>query len=174
MLSQYLRLVVFAFGLLVGLQLPGFVDQYAKRVSAHQIEAVRALSGFQETANTYFAGSIDALITHHAASPDPAFQDEAKGIRKLFDRVTLLNAELAALQGSLLGRIIHVALRPNAEMFAETRVAYSYTVPLDPPAIGSGIIIGALLALAVDAVLALIGLALTRRTHHVHRAAHGR
>jgi DUF2937 family protein len=174
MLSHYLRLIVFAFGLLVGVQVPGFVDQYAKRVSAHQIEAVRALSGFQETANTYYAGSIEALIAHHTASADLAFQDEAKSIRQLFDRVTVLNAELAALRGSLAGRIAHVALRSNREIFAETRTAYSYTVPLDPPAIASGIIIGALLALAVDAVLALIVLALSARTHRSHRAAHGR
>ena len=46
MLRAYLRLVVFALGLLVGVQVPGFVDQYAKRVSAHYIEASKNFAGF--------------------------------------------------------------------------------------------------------------------------------
>lgn len=37
MLLSYLRLVLFAIGLLVGVQVPGFINDYAKRVEAHQI-----------------------------------------------------------------------------------------------------------------------------------------
>ena len=169
MLANYLRLIVFAFGLLAGIQVPGFVDQYAKRVSAHEIEAVRALSGFQETANQYFDGSLEALITHHATSADPAFQGEAKTIRQLYERAQLLKAELAAVSGSLLGRIVHVALRADHEILGETRAEYSYTVPLDPPAIVSGIVIGALLAMLIDALLGLVAVLLRparQRPHH--------
>ena len=170
MLANYLRLMVFAFGLLAGIQVPGFVDQYAKRVSAHEIEAVRALSGFQETANKYFDGSLEALITHHATSTDSAFQSEAKNIQQLYDRARALKVELAALSGSLLGRILHVAFRPDREILGETRTEYSYTVPLDPPAIVSGILIGALLAMLVDALVGLIAFTFgppRQRAHHL-------
>jgi len=171
MLTHYVRLIAFALGLLVGIQVPGFVDQYQKRVSAHQIEAVRALAGFQQTANSYFAGSVEALIQHHATSSDASFRDEAKTIRRLYDRVTELNGELAALGGSLLGRIVHVATHPLRDILAETRAEYSYTVPLDPPAIGCGVIGAALLALFVDALVGLLSLVLTAG---VHRRRHAR
>ncbi|MGY2498465.1 DUF2937 family protein, partial [Klebsiella pneumoniae] len=39
MLRSYLRLTLFAFGLLLGVQVPGFVDDYAKRVEAHRLES---------------------------------------------------------------------------------------------------------------------------------------
>jgi hypothetical protein len=151
MFANYLRLVVFAFGLLVGVQVPGFVDQYAKRVSAHQIEVARDFAGFQETANRFFGGSVEALIAHHVASPDPAFQDEGRSVRAMYDRLTVLTAELAALRGPLIRRIVHVVFRPNREILDETWSAYSYTVPLNPPALVSGIAIGAFLAMLVEA-----------------------
>ena len=40
MLLSYLRLVLFAVGLLVGVQVPGFISDYAKRVEAHREMAV--------------------------------------------------------------------------------------------------------------------------------------
>ena len=43
MLLSYLRLVLFAIGLLVGVQVPGFINDYAKRVEAHLIEARQQL-----------------------------------------------------------------------------------------------------------------------------------
>lgn len=38
MLLSYLRLVLFAVGLLVGVQVPGFINDYDKRVEAHLID----------------------------------------------------------------------------------------------------------------------------------------
>jgi hypothetical protein len=157
MLANYLRLIVFAFGLLAGIQVPGFVDQYAKRVSAHQLEAVRALKGFQDTANQYFAGSVKDLIAHHLASSDPAFKDEAKTIQALSDRLASLSAELAAMQGPLIQQILHVALRADREILTETWVAYSYTVPLRPSAIISGVASGAVAAALIEGLFSGLG-----------------
>jgi hypothetical protein len=152
MIVDYLRLILFAVGLLAGVQTPGFIDQYAKRVSAHQIEVATDFRGFQQTADTYFGGSVEALIAHHAASPDPPFQQEGRAIRAMYDRLTALTAELAALRGPLIAQIVHVALRPNREILAETRTGYTYTVPLNPAAILCGVVAGALLALCVEAL----------------------
>lgn len=165
MLAHYLRLITFAFGLLIGIQVPGFVDQYAKRVSAHQLEISQDFAGFQETANQYYGGDVEALISHHAASADAPFRDEAKTIQAMYQRLKDLTAELAALRGPLIKQIFHVALRPNREIFAETRSAYSYTVPLNLPAIESGIINAVLLAALVEALLAAIT-HLLRPRHH--------
>ena len=153
MLRDYLRLVVFAFGLLIGVQLPGFVDQYAKRVSAHRIEAARNFEGFQRTADRYFNGNVEALLAHYAASPDAVFKDDAKNVAVIYARLKALTAELEAMQRPLASRIAHVALHPDREILDETIAEYSYTVPLNQAAILCGIIAGFSLALLADLLL---------------------
>lgn len=153
MLRAYLRLVLFALGLLAGVQAPGFVDQYSKRVSAHYIEATRNFAGFQRTANLYFGGSIEALIAHHESSPDAVFKDEAKIVAAIYARLKKLALELDAMSRSLFGRIFHVAFYPDKDILDETAAAYSYTVPLNQEAILCGLIAALLLALVVESLL---------------------
>jgi uncharacterized membrane protein len=52
MFRSYLRLVLFAFGLLVGVQVPGFITDYQQRADAHRNEALQSLQGFRATAHT--------------------------------------------------------------------------------------------------------------------------
>lgn len=163
MVANYLRLIVFATGLLIGVQVPSFVDQYAKRVSAHHGEVVANFAGFQETANRYFGGSVEALVAHHAASADQVFRDEASSIRDMYARLTALAAELAAMSGPLAMQVLHVLFRPNREILAETWAEYTYAVPLNGPAIVSGVAIGALLAMLIEAAFALVASALRPR-----------
>jgi hypothetical protein len=68
------------------------------------------------------------------------FEKEAKTIREMYDRLRSLNAELAALRGPLIMQIVHVIFRSDRDILGETRSAYTYTVPLDPSGIASGII----------------------------------
>jgi MFS superfamily sulfate permease-like transporter len=152
-LRAYLRLVLFALGLLAGVQAPGLVDQYAKRVSAHYIEATKNFAGFQRTADLYFGGSVEALIAHHEASPDRVFKDEAKSVVVVYARVKQLALEQDAMSRSLISRIFHVAFQPDKEILDETIAAYSYTVPLNQEAILCGLIAALLLALLVESIL---------------------
>lgn len=167
MLAGYVRLIVFAIGLLVGIQVPSFVDQYAKRVSAHQIEVAGNFRGFQDTADRYFGGSVEALITHHAASDDRVFQDEAKTVRDMYDRLLALSAELAALRGPLIAQVIHVVFRPNRAILDETLSAYTYTVPLNLSGIIFGVALGACLAILIESsMLGILRLVRPQRTRH--------
>jgi Protein of unknown function (DUF2937) len=153
MLRSYVRLIVFAVALLAGIQAPGLVDQYVKRVQAHQLEATQNFAGFQNIADRYYGGDVAALIAHHLQSSDAPFHEEGKTIEKNFARLTLLTRELKDLQGSLIARMAHVAFNPNREMLDETAKAYSYTVPLDPAAILCGVCIAVLAALFVELIL---------------------
>jgi hypothetical protein len=171
MLRDYARLVIFSLGLLVGVQVPGFVDQYAKRVSAHYVEAQRNFSGFRATANQYFNGSVAALISHHLSSNDRVFVDEAKTIQALQDRLAALAAEVGALEGPLVKQIIHVATSADREILSETTTAYSYTVPLAPAAIVCGVTAGFAAALFVEALLIGILRLLSILWHGTHRSS---
>jgi hypothetical protein len=159
MLRDYARLIVFSTGLLVGVQLPGFVDQYTKRVDAHYVEAQRAFGGFRATADRYYNGSIQALLNHHAKSGDGVFIDEAKTIESLQTRLDSLASEAAAMRAPLLRRIIHIAFDADREILNETAKVFSYTVPLSPAAIICGVSIGLLIALVIEsALLGVVGL----------------
>jgi hypothetical protein len=145
--------VLFALGLLIGVQVPGFLDQYSKRVSAHYIEATRNFAGFQRTADQYFGGSIEALIAHHESSSDVVFKDEAKSVAALYARLKGLALELGAMSGALPNRLFHVAFHPDEEILQETIAAYSYSVPLNLEAIFCGLVAALLLALLTEALL---------------------
>ena len=99
MLLSYLRLVLFAAGLLIGVQVPGFINDYAKRVEAHLIEAQTGLSGFQNTANQFFKGDMQALVAHYRASEDPVFRSDADSLGTLLTRQVALDKQFQAMQG---------------------------------------------------------------------------
>ena len=68
---DYLRLILFCSGLLIGIQVPAVVDQYEKRIDAHLTEALQVLAGFKQTADRYFNGSVEELVKHYENSDDP-------------------------------------------------------------------------------------------------------
>jgi len=100
MLLSYLRLVLFAAGLLIGVQVPGFINDYAKRVEAHLIEAQAGLSGFQNTANQFFKGDMQALDAHYRARDDPMFRSDADNLGNSLARHEALDKQFLAMQGA--------------------------------------------------------------------------
>lgn len=153
LLKDYMRLGVFALGLLIGLQVPAFVEQYDHRVNAHLLEAEQNLSGFQFTADRYFDGSIEKLINHYRNSRDPVFNQDANSIESIYNRVNFLQAESLKLQQSSLFKAIHVFTQPAPTLFDETVRHYNYTVPLSPLALIWGVVCALALALLIDSLL---------------------
>ena len=159
MIREYIRLTMFAAGLLVGVQVPSFVDQYYQRVDAHLIEAHRNIAGFQQTADRYFSGDITGLIDHYASSTDRVFQDDSASVKAIHARVAALTAEMRIAGQSWYRRTQHVFYGPNAEIFDETLRQYTYTVPLNQQAIVWGIGVGMSGALIAElSLLALFGI----------------
>ncbi len=152
-IRDYLRLGIFALGLLVGVQVPGFVDQYEKRVSARLDEAQLNLAGFQVTADKYFSGSLKRLIEHYQASDDIVFKQDAVSIQSIYDRVELLRQEAQRLSGNQLFQAWHVMLNANQQLFDETVESYSYTVMLNPFALIWGICGALTLAMLLDLLI---------------------
>ena len=136
MLLSYLRLVLFAVGLLVGVQVPGFINDYAKRVEAHLIEAQTGLRGFESTAQQFFNGDMQALVAHYRASDDPVFQSDANSLGAMLDRQVALDKQFQAMQGPWYIRALQVAYAADPAIREETYNAYTYQVLLSPSAIG--------------------------------------
>jgi hypothetical protein len=154
MFRSYLRLALFALGLLVGVQVPGFIDDYAKRVDAHRIEAENSLKGFRQTASRFFKGDLDALVAHYQASKDPVMQS----VGELVERSRWLEREWQAMQGSWYAQVWHLTTAADRQLMAETVAAYSYQVLLAPEAIAWGIACAMLLAWLIESLLLAIGM----------------
>jgi len=156
MLLSYLRLVLFAAGLLIGVQVPGFINDYAKRVEAHLIEAQTGLRGFQGTAEQFFKGDIQALVAHYRASEDPVFRSDADSLSTLLNRQLALDKQFQAMQGPWYIRFLQVVLAADPDIRKETWNGYSYQILLTPQAMIWGISGALLLSFGLECLYRLI------------------
>ena len=136
--------------LLMGIQIPSFVDQYEKRLDAHFIEVKTNLRGFQEIADTYFGGSLEALINKHEQSGDEIFREEARPIRSMYQRYLRFSQQKLGLNTHLVGKVFFISTRGDKELLEETRKNYSYTIPLDKAAVYSGFATAGIILLIIE------------------------
>lgn len=163
MLRAYLRLLLFAAGLLAGVQVPGFVHQYQVVVLAHLAEARHALKSFEDIAARHFRGDLLSLIAHYRANADAAIRETGDGVAAMVHRVTRLDGERAALSRPWHERAWHVATAADRVLLREAAAGYDHQVPLQPAAIGWGLGLGLSLSLAVEGLIAVLALAWRRR-----------
>ncbi|MBK5529943.1 DUF2937 family protein [Pseudomonas sp. TH06] len=156
MLLSYLRLVLFAAGLLIGVQVPGFINDYAKRVEAHLIEAQTGLRGFQGTAEQFFKGDLQALVAHYRASEDPVFRSDADSLSTLLNRQLALDKQYQAMQGPWYIRFLQVVLAADPDIRKETWNGYSYQILLTPEAMIWGMSGALLLSFGIECLFRLI------------------
>jgi hypothetical protein len=150
MLLSYLRLVLFAAGLLIGVQVPGLINDYAKRVEAHLIEA-QALRGFQADGEQFFKGDLQALVritapattrcSQRCRQPEPADPPTA-----LDNNGRRCKARGTSAPASGAGR------RPGHSQ--ETWNGYSYQILLTPEAMIWGMSAGLLLSFGLECLFA--------------------
>ena len=157
MLRSYLRLLLFTFGLLAGVQIPGLITDYSQRVEAHLLESREALKGFQQTAQRFFNGDLQALVRHYRTSDDPVFNSDANSIESILVRNQAFEREWQILQGPWLSRTWHVLATPDPQLREETLKGYSYQILLTPEAVAWGLGSGLVLALLVESLLLGIG-----------------
>lgn len=151
--GNYLRLILFALALLVGVQIPGILGQYKSVVSAHLSEAKQNVLGFQDTAARYFNNDINKLIAHYRQSQDPVFNSDAKNIQAIVDRVSMLNAELFSIQQSPILAAMHVSTQFDKPLFKEALHDYKWAVPLNIAALIWGFCFALLVVLLLDACI---------------------
>jgi competence protein ComGC len=151
-------IVLACISLLLGLQVPNFVDQYQKRVDAHLREVRVNLQPFQEIASKYFAGDMNKLVELHRASVEKPFQEEGAAIEKMIARKLRFEADLAALNTSLPMKALHVLLHGDKEMRDEVTAQYTYAVPLNQDALAFGACVALIILLLVELLAALVRL----------------
>lgn len=156
MLRSYLRLTLFAFGLLVGIQVPGFIEAYAQHVEARRLEAQQGLQGFQQTAQRFFQGDLEVLVEHYRDSEDPVFQSDARSLTALVDRGRLLEREWRIMQGPWYTRAWHVLVGADRDLRRQVWSSYRFQLLLAPEAIAWGLSCALLLAWVSESLYLLL------------------
>lgn len=164
-LYRYLLIIVACVAMLIGLQIPNFVDQYEKRVDAHLREVTVNLQSFQDIANKYFGGDMHMLIELHRNSVDKPFQEEGAAIEKMVKRKLRFETDFAAMQTNLPQKALHVLLHGDKEIMDEAFGQYSYAVPLNQDALTFGAVAALILLLLVESLLALARLIIRKTLH---------
>ncbi len=168
---RYLLIVVACISLLIGLQVPSFVDQYQKRVDAHLREVNINLQPFIEIASKYFDGDMEKLLALHRNSEALPFKEEGKAIEQMLQRKTHFEAELSALNTALPQRALHVLLHSDAQLHEEALAQYSYTVLLNQDALLFGAGAALVSLLLVELLLALLRILTSLLVNLLHRPA---
>ena len=168
----YSRLTVFAVGILLGIQVPSFVEQYNQRIDAHFREVSTNISGFQDTADRLFDGDLEALIAYYAKSNDAVFESDAGSIRLIVSRYNRLLVERSALDNNTFAVAVHVMFGADQEFYQEAMRQYSYTVPLNSIAIQWGLAVAIFITLILDLTIFIFrkyyGLAKLRKSSVAH------
>jgi hypothetical protein len=149
----YIRLILFIGGVLLGIQIPGFVDQYGKRLEAHYLESMNSLRQFKVDAQKYFDGDMQKLIDHYRENGDPVFQDGGDSIQSIYDRHLLLENAVKTFKKDLWHAYYQALLKPVGDIQNEALASYSYSVKLDLGAIVFGLTCGLILALFGEVVV---------------------
>lgn len=155
-LTSYLRIILLITGVLAGIQLPGFVDQYGKSLQAHLIESERSLNEFRDEAERFFDGSIEELIAHYQASDDKVFQEGGQSISAIYQRNQRLNQAYRDFSKNALSAYQQAFFTPVSDIQREVRASFSYTVKLNPGAILFGLVSGLLLAIFGEIIVRLL------------------
>ncbi|RBP53192.1 DUF2937 family protein [Arenicella xantha] len=170
-LFEYFRLALFVGGVLIGVQVPSFVDQYGQRLAAHTLESDRGLKDFQRDADTYFDGDLQRLITHYQANPDQIINNGGRNIATLYARNKQLQQALTAFSASRLSPYVQTFLNPVSEIRSQAIASYDFTIALNQDAIIAGLLTGLLIGLCLELLLSILKLMFIRpnQNHRPHR-----
>ncbi len=156
LLQRYSLKLLFALTLLLGLQLPSFLQQYEARLDAHYLEAKNQLNQYQDLAELYFAGNLQALITKHKNSDVLLFSAEALVIEKLLNRFNYLQAQKTSLQGPLITRFYFLLGELDSPLLIETKENYNAEIVLNQNSIIVGLVSALLSTLFLELLFLLI------------------
>lgn len=166
-MRSYLRMMLFALGLLAGVQIPGLIDLYYQRLDARLQQASLSLAPFQETADQHFNGDLTTLVNHYRTNPDPVFAKDAASLQLLVSQRQTLQQESVYKDAPWYRQLAHLLLRAEPQLWQDTLQNYSYVVPLKQAAIVCGMAAGLLAALVGDLLLGLLLLPFRQRQPRV-------
>ncbi|MDA7746849.1 DUF2937 family protein [Psychromonas sp.] len=155
-IKRYSLQLVFTLSLLLGLQLPNFLQQYELRLQGHFAEAELQLSQFQALADVYFSGDLQGLINKHKSSSVALFRDEAVVIENSLLRVQYLQQKIDNLNQPIWYRLGLLTQSIKEPIFKEAWGNYQANIVLNQQAIVVGVSVALFLMLLLELTFYLL------------------
>lgn len=108
MIRALIFIAVFAAGFAAGGIFPSFSAQYHQILQARYEQVSIDLEPFQQIADRYHGGSMDALIQHHLNSTDPTFYAEGEAIQLMLDSQAQLAESKATAQSPYIDQAVYL------------------------------------------------------------------
>lgn len=157
-LYEYSRIAVLLLGLLIGVQVPGFVDDYQRLLEARAMESALSVSEFQDDADRFFDGDLDRLIAYYQSREDLVIISGGESIEAIVARNRYLADALAQFNQSLVSAYYQVFMAPVPEVREQIRETYQYAVTLNASAVVSGISLALAGMLLFELICFILGL----------------
>jgi len=148
MIRSFVYIIVFGLGVLIGGAFPGFAIQYQQRLHAQFEQVTIDLKPFQEIADRYHDGSLQALVVHHLQSRDPTFHDEGVAIQAMLMNQERLAQATSAFATSPLEQAYYLYTHIDYDLARTTWDAYTPMIVTTPGALTFAISVGALFCAA--------------------------
>jgi len=156
LIKRYCLQIFFALSVLLGLQLPHFLQQYELRLQGHFVEANIQLSQYQSLADVHFDGDLTALINQHKISNFALFQDEASIIEDIYLRVQYLQKKMDNINEPIWYRLAMLTKEIGKPIFNETWTSYKANIVLNQESILVGLVVAVLFMLLLELFLCLV------------------
>ncbi len=166
---NYLRLCVFFIAALVGLQVPGFKNDYGHALRSAYSEAQLNMVPFARDAQRFFDGSLQELLAHYQKSSDPVYAKGGENLALLLEREKELESALADFN---LHPYIHLVKSPILSISKQVYNNYTPQIQLDSEALISSVVFALVVSWTIEALFLMLLLTLSRTAKYVFKRNH--
>lgn len=156
MLRGILDRIVLVVAIVAAACVPSFIAQYHQHLAGRLEQVLLDLALFQEIADRFHHGSLQALIDHHIASPDPTFHAEGAAIQTMLNTAEHLQKSMQALDTDLLHQLQFLARHMDTQIAHATWDLYVPSFTLNMESALFSIVVGLSIWLAFLAIWHLL------------------
>ncbi|MCF2861478.1 DUF2937 family protein [Pseudoalteromonas sp. Cnat2-41] len=154
---HYVRLCVFFIAALLGLQVPGFVDDYGHALRASNDEVTQAIAPFKDDAKQFFNGSLEKLLAHYQQSDDRIYAKGGDNLALLLERQEQLENAVADYQSN---PYWHLLTAPVIDVGQSVWQSYRPQIQLNMASLGSALVVALMITWCVEGLFILLTSAL--------------
>jgi len=154
---QLLDRLLFAIALIIGMQVPAFIQEYYQRLAGHLAEATRQLFQFKHIADNLYQGDLAQLVNHYLLNADHTIQQTGNLLQQLMTRQAELQRYVDHLQATTYpNKLYYFITEFDHRIGLATWSDFHFTIPLELPAIVTGVTFSISLMLMIRLFTALI------------------
>jgi hypothetical protein len=163
MIRGIIYIIVFATGFFAGGLFPSFSTQYHQRLQAQYDQVNMDLAPFQQIADRFHGGELEALVQHHLQSSDPTFYAEGEAIQMMINSQTRLAESKAAAEAPYIDQLSYFYTHMDEGVAQATLESFTPSLITSEHAMTFSLTTATVAILILWAVWNLVALAFRRR-----------